>query len=309
MALKKRFIPYPCILVLALATVLICSRQALAEEESCPGSKALLEKYPAIQTNLEQNQFGIPLYLESTEKDNTLNVDLYGVLNYSFDRVSEALQSPNAWCEITSLLCNIKASICSKVSDQWQLTIYTGRKNYQPPKDAYKQNFDFRIAALGQGYVDIELTSKTGPFFTKDHRIKFEATQLDEHRTFIHFIYDYNCGFLARTALKTYYETIAHGKKGFSIIAVDKKGNPVYQDGVRGSEERNAVRSYLAIQTYMDTLDIADDQRFEEQLNHWYDLTERFPLQLHDLEKDEYLTEKRRERNNQIALQKILTIR
>lgn len=301
--------PNACILILALATALICSHPALAEEESCPGSNALLEKYPAIQTNLEQNQFGIPLYLESKEKDSNLHVDLYGILNYSFDRVKEALQSPNAWCEITSLLCNIKASICCKVSDQWRLTIYTGRKNYQPPKDAYKQDFAFRIAALEQGYVDIELTSKTGPFFTKDHRIRFEATRLDEGRTFMHFIYDYSCGFLARTALKTYYETIAHGKKGFSIIAVDKKGNPVYQDGVRGSEERNAVRSYLAIQTYMDTLNISDDKKFEEQLNHWFDLTERFPLQLHDLDKDEYLADKRRERNNQIALQKLLTMR
>jgi hypothetical protein len=304
MALTNRFIQNTCILVLALVMGLICSHLSLAGEEECPGSK-LLEKYPAIQTNLEQNQFGVPLFLESDEKDSNMNVDLYGILNYSFNKVSEALQSPNAWCEITSLLCNIKASICNKVSDQWQLTLYTGRKYYQPPKEAFKQNFTFNVAALEQGYVDIELTSKIGPFFTKDHRIRFEAVRLDECRTFIHFIYNYNCGLLARAALKTYYETIAHGKKGFSIIAVDKKGNPVYQDGVRGSEERNAVRCYLAIQTYMDTLNISADQKFEEQMSHWYDLTERFPLQLHDLEKDEYLADKRREHNNQVALQQL----
>jgi hypothetical protein len=305
MARNIRSILNVCILVLALVMNLSHGHSALAGEESCPGAKALLEKYPSFETNLKNNQLGVPLYLESKEDESTMHVDLYGILNYSFDRVMETLQSPNAWCEITSLLCNIKASTCCRVSDQWMLTLYTGRKNYQPPQNAFKQDFTFRVASLEQGYVDIELASKTGPFFTKDHKIRFEAAPLDEGRTFMHFIYDYSCGFFARAAMKTYYETIAHGKKGFTIIAVDKNGNPVYQDGVRGSEERNAVRCYLGIRTYLDTLDISTDQKFEEQLNHWYDLTEQYPVQLHDVEKNEYLTDKRREHVNQVALQKL----
>jgi hypothetical protein len=64
-----------------------------------------------------------------------------------------------------------------------------------------------------------------------------------------------------------YYATIGRDKKGFSIIATGNKTDPVYVRGVRGSVERNAVRYYLAIQTYMDTLKISRHQRFEQRIS------------------------------------------
>ena len=109
------------------------------------------------------------------------------------------------------------------MSDQWLLTLYSGRKYYQPPKDAYKLDFKFRIAALQPEYLDIALTAKNGPLFTRDHRIRFEAAPLDKGRTFIHFSYDYSYGALARAAIKSYYATIGRDKKGFSVIATDEK--------------------------------------------------------------------------------------
>ncbi|MBP1752878.1 MAG: hypothetical protein H6Q57_1714, partial [Geobacteraceae bacterium] len=81
-------------------------------------------------------------------------------------------------------------------------------------------------------------------------------------------------------------------------------GEPVYVSGVRGSVERNAVRYYLAIQTYMDTLSIPWNQRFEKRISRWFDLTARFPRQLYEMDKGEYLATKRREHNNQLMLQK-----
>ena len=73
--------------------------------------------------------------------------------------------------------------------------------------------------------------------------------------------------------------------------------------GVRGSLERNAVRYYLAIQAYMDTINIPPDQRFEKRNSRWYDLTARFPRQLYELDKGEYIANKRREHGNQRMLQ------
>jgi len=304
MGLNRKSILQSTFFLLVLAGVFVCSRSAFADSESSSGAKTLLEKYPLLESNLVNNQFGVPIYLESKDDGSFLHVDLYSILDYPFDGIKEAIQSPSAWCDITSLMLNIKASTCCKVSDHWMLTIYTGRKNYQPPKDAYKQDFDFHVAALEPEYLDIVLNSKDGPFFTKDHKIRFEAVPLDEKRTFMHFSYDYSCGFFARAAIKTYYETIGHDKKGFSIIAFDKNRNPVYQCGVKGAEERNAVRCYLGIRTYMDTLNLSTDRKFEEQLNRWYDLTQQFPLQLYDEEKEEYLANKRREHSNQLVLQK-----
>jgi hypothetical protein len=286
-----------------LTTVLSWRYSVQAAEQLFSDGKVLLTKYPAIKTKLEKNQFGIPLYLESKEEYSSLHVDVYGIFDYPFDGVRDALQVPNNWCDINSLLINIKACTVRKVSDQWLLTLYSGRKYYQPPKDAYKLDFSFLIVARQQEYLDIALTAKNGPLFTRDHRIRCEVAPLDKGRTFIHFSYDYSYGVLARAAIKTYYATIGRDKKGFSIIATDKKGSPVYVGGVRGSVERNAVRDYLAIQTYMDTLRIPWSQRFEKRINHWYDLTARFPRQLYEMDKVKYLANKRREHNNQLMLQ------
>jgi hypothetical protein len=105
-------------------------------------------------------------------------------------------------------------------------------------------------------------------------------------------------------AIKTYFATLARDKVGFSSIAVDTMGNPVYIGGVRGAIERNAVRYYLALQTYMDTHNSPGDQRFENQINRWYNLTAMFPRQLYEMDQVEYLAIKRREHNNQLTLQK-----
>ena len=303
MALTRRFIFHAGIALVIVATVLCWRHSVPAAEPLSSGGKVLLAKYSAIKPKLEKNQYGIPLYLESKEEYSSLHVDVYGVFAYPFDSVRDALQAPGNWCGINSLLINIKACTFRKVSDQWLLTLYSGRKYYQPPKDAYKLDFRFSIAALQPEYMDISLSAKNGPLYTRDHRIRLEAVPLDKAMTFIHFSYDYNYGVLARAAIKSYYATIGRDKKGFSIISTDNQGNPVYVGGVRGSVERNAVRYYLAIQTFMDTLNIPWNQRFEKRISRWYDLTARFPRQLYELDKSEYLTNKRREHNNQLMLQ------
>lgn len=286
-----------------MVTVFLWRVSILAAEPLSIDGEDLLDKYPAIKSQLEQNQFGIPLYLESQEEYSSLHVDVYGIFDYPFDSVRDALHTPGNWCDINILITNIKTCTFGKESDRWLMTLYSGRKYYQPPEDAYKLIFRFNIAALQPEYLGIALSAKNGPLLTTDHRTRLEAVPLDEGRTFVHFIYDYSYGVLARAAIKTYYATIGRDKKGFSIIATDQKGDPVYMGGARGSVERNAVRYYLAIQTYLDTLMIPSNQRFEKRINHWYDLTERYPRQLHELDKGEYLANKRREQNNQLSLQ------
>ena len=303
MTLTRRFIFQASIIFVALATLLSLSFPAQAAEQLSSGNRVLLAKYPAIKPRLEKNQFGIPLYLESREEYSSLHVDVYGIFDYPFDGVRDALQAPDNWCDINSMLFNIKACTFRKMSNQWLLTLYSGRKYYQPPKDAYKLDFSFRLAATQREYLDIALAAKKGPLLTRDHRIRCEAAPLDKGRTFIHFSYDYSYGVLARAAIKSYYATIGRDKRGFSIIATGKDGSPVYLGGVRGSLERNAVRYNLAIQAYMDTINIPPDQRFEKRNSRWYDLTARFPRQLYELDKGEYIANKRREHDNQRMLQ------
>jgi hypothetical protein len=70
--------------------------------------------------------------------------------------------------------------------------------------------------------------------------------------------------------------------------------------------ERNIMRYYLALEAFLGTQAVSASQRWEARLNAVYDLMERYPLQLHDLERAEYFDAKRRERENQLRLQQQL---
>jgi hypothetical protein len=79
---------------------------------------------------------------------------------------------------------------------------------------------------------------------------------------------------------------------------------PVYIGGPRGAIERNAVRYYFAIQSFMNTLRYPEESRFSMRTDKWYDLTDRYRKQLFDLDKKDYLTFKTTEHKNQVTLQR-----
>lgn len=288
--------------VLLCVGALVLAGMAPLEETASSGAQALLVKYPALGSKLQKNQFGAPIYLESTENDGSQQVDMYGVFNYPFEAVSRALQSPANWCDITSLHINIKACTARKSGDHWQLTVYSGRKYYQAPAETYPLKLTFKVAAEERDYLSLKLSADDGPLRTKDHRIRLEAAPLDHGRTFLHFSYAYRHGAMANLAIKTYFATLARDKYGFTVLP-GGDGRQNFIGGVRGAVERNTVRYYLALQTYLDTLAYPESQRFEARLNRWYDLTSRYPKQLKEQEKVEYLSTKRQEHRNQVALQ------
>ena len=124
--------------------------------------------------------------------------------------------------------------------------------------------------------------------------------------TFVHFRYAYRASSMSRLATSGYLATLGSGKIGFTVIGQGRDGNPQYVGGVRGIAERNAVRYYLAIQAFLETLDAPEAQRFEQRLERWFDLTERYKAQLHELERTEYLQYKRQEYQQQIEHQQAL---
>jgi len=119
-------------------------------------------------------------------------------------------------------------------------------------------------------------------------------------RALIHFRYAYSYSLLARMAMKGYFATLGHGKIGFGVFNTDNQGNPVYVGGTRGAIERNAVRYYFAIKTYMDTLEFPQERRFKKRISQWYDLADQHQKQLFEMSKEEYLNYKKRERGNQL---------
>ncbi len=60
--------------------------------------------------------------------------------------------------------------------------------------------------------------------------------------------------------------------------------------------ERNAVRYFLAVRVHLGALNLPPEQRFERGIQDWFDATERYPRQLHAMDKESYLAAKRQGR-------------
>ncbi|MBC7963220.1 MAG: hypothetical protein H7Y05_09780, partial [Steroidobacteraceae bacterium] len=285
-------------LFMVAVAVLFSAGSASAAEAS------LLETYHRNKAKLEKNSFGLPLFLESSELNNRVHVDVYGIFNYPFDTVVNVLKVPANWCDIVSLHPNIKACTYSEVPGAVLLTFYVGRKIYQPPEDTRQVLYRYQKVDQRQDYLDIILSADTGPFGTKNHRMRFEALPLNGGKTFVHVSYEYSDSAALRLAAKAYFATLGRQKVGFTVTGTDKSGKPVHIGGPRGSIERNAVRYYFAIQTILDTLRYPEESRFSMRINNWYELTNRFRKQLFELEEKDYMTFKTTERKNQLALQR-----
>src|SRR5689334_20345359 len=74
---------------------------------------ALKAKHAAIQDKLANNQFGRPLYLESTQTGSDLKGDIYSVVEHPFATVDQALQSIGHWCDIFMLHLNVKGCLAT----------------------------------------------------------------------------------------------------------------------------------------------------------------------------------------------------
>ena len=241
----------------------------------------------------------IPFYVESSVSKNASHVDIYGTIKYPFNIVENELQLPTNWCDIVLLHSNVRACTYKKVNDTWLLNIYNVTKFSEPLEDAYQMKFVYRVSELQSVYFDIALTAHEGPSHTKDHQFGFEATPLDEGRTFIHLRYSFGYSTLGYFLMKVF----GGGKVGFSVIGTDSDGNPVYVGGLRGAVERDVVCYYLAIMAYLDTLKIPAEQLFEKRVSQWYDLAALYKKQLLEMEKEKYLAYKRQDRRNQQKLQ------
>jgi hypothetical protein len=67
--------------------------------------------------------------------------------------------------------------------------------------------------------------------------------------------------------------------------------------------ERNTMRYYLAIDSYLATAEAAPQVQFENRLQTWYSAVEEYPRQLHEMERDAYLEMKRAEYARQQTVQ------
>jgi hypothetical protein len=254
------------------------------------GSGAALQaKFAALAPQLDKNPFGRPLTLESTEGAGQLSGNIFAVVAHPFEQVSAALSKPAVWCQVLMLHLNTKNCAVQTTPAGTTLAVAVGRKFEQPEAETQQLVFTWQPGVASADYLGLRLGADKGPLGTHNYRIEFEATPVAGGKTFIHMAYAYAYGTAARVAIDGYLATLGKEKVGFSPS--DKKGAPPGElvGGVRGVVERNTMRYYLAIDAYLD--DPADAQ-LPQRLGAWFDSTEQYARQLHEMSRADYLAMK-----------------
>lgn len=289
-----------------IASTLLFIASHVAVSLAADDATVLREKFQSLSEQLKHNQFQRDLYLSSVESSSRIKGDIYAVLNYPFATVNSSLNDPkngpSKWCDVLILHVNTKYCRASNEGSGPILNMYVGKKTEQELVAAYHLVFMYHGAITTKDYFQIDLDADRGPLGTKDYQIMLEAVAINDKQTFIHLTYGYGYGLAGRLAMKTYLSTIGSGKVGFSKIeANDTSKSQVpdsaeqHVDGVRGLVERNTMRYYLAIDSYLSALSVKPENQFDQRLTSWFHATELYPIQLHELNRQAYVEMKHKE--------------
>jgi hypothetical protein len=289
--------------LVAVLSVCLCASVATAEKTATDPASALRARYATLREQLENSPFPQHLHVESREGHRASQGDVYAVVEYPIATVSDAFSSPTNWCDTLILHLNVKYCRPDLRDGRTLLLTAIGRNFDQPLSSTYRVDFTFSIRASRPDYVNAELKARKGPFGTASYLISLEAVGLESGQAFVHLRYSYTYGFVGRLATKTYLATSGSDKVGFTVIGDPNAPKPQYIGGVRGAIERNTMRYYLAIDAYLGALGTPAPARFEESLERWFNATELYPRQLHEIDRDTYLAMKRSEYQRQQTAQ------
>jgi hypothetical protein len=159
--------------------------------------------------------------------------------------------------------------------------------------------FAYHVDSVGNDYFSVVLQAPTGPLSTRNLRILMEAVPYEDHRSLLHMTYAYSYGRAARWAMQGYLATIGSAKLGFSIVGRSTDGQAIRAGGTRGVLERNTMRYYLAIEAYLAVDRLPASQQAQQSLQDWFTATERYPQQLHEIDRAAYIDMKLRELRRQ----------
>jgi hypothetical protein len=294
------------VLMLLASMLLACPGWTQSGGPHAAGAAGLHALHQALGSRLTDNAFDRPLVLHSVEGARSLQGDVHAVVDHPFTAVSAALGNAREWCEVLILHLNTKH--CQRKADAGgkpQIELRIGKKRDQALSAATRVAFAFREVRTAPDYFAVELRAPVGPFDTSDYGILLEAVPLEAgRRTFVHMGYSFGFGAMSRMAMQLYLSTLGRDKVGFTVVGSPQpEASPQHVAGMRGLVERNTMRYYLAIDAYLHALDAPPGERLERRLAEWFDATERYARQLHEVDRAAYLAMKRREYQRQQFVQ------
>ncbi len=266
-------------------------------------SRLLLNQYRQFSATTKPLDRNLALRIQSDEQGRRLRVDVYGIVNQPYPRVAEALSSPAAMCDFLILNMNVKTCTYEQVGRRLFMTIYIAGKNYAPLYRTLEIEPYFELQKKDRNYLKVLVASREASRGKTEYSVFVEAVPYGK-ATLVRFSSKYFASRINKAATTAYLKTFALNKVGFTVIGRNNQGLPEYVRGMQGVIERNAVRSYLALQAYLETTDAPVNLRFESRLWRWFKLTNVYKRQLHEMHWQSYLLNKRREYQNQLMMQK-----
>jgi len=279
-----------------LAVALVFATSGAWAASGLEPATALRSAYARLSGPLQKNPFGRPLVLYSLETAEGLQGDIYAVMAYPFSTVSTGLKNPGNWCDVMILHVNTKYCQAIQQPTGTLLRVYIGKKTPQTLADAARLDFSYQETAATPSYFAVSLKARDGPLGTSNYLIQMEVVELSKTRAFLHLTYAYDVGFSGRVAMQAYLATAGAGKVGFTLVDQgDNGGEPDFVVGVRGVVERNTMRYYLAIDSFLASQSASPSAQLEKRLQAWFTAAEQYPRQLHEVDRPAYLEMKRAE--------------
>ncbi len=264
------------------------------------------QRYQELMEGQASNPLHAPVTVESKEQGDAISADAWGVLDAPFERAASIVNSPAAFCDFISVVIFVKACTFAATAAPATVTLYMGRKDYEDPNPDNALAFQYSIEAQGGEAVMARLFVARGSLGVKDNRLEFELWRV-AGQTLAHVHASYIASVQSNLAMGTYLMTMGRNKIGFSTVP-DSTGKPKPVKGALGIIERNAMRYFLALQSTLATQNVAADQREAARLEHWFDATAKYEL-LFEVPRAEYLDNKKRERANQVELQRKVDVK
>ena len=285
------------LLALVLALLPPAALAGLAPADSArPSSQSLRAQHAELRERLASSAFGKPLVLNTSEERNRVTGEAHAVLNHPYAQAADALADPGQWCEILLLPFNTKhCESAGSGGNAVSINVHVGRKHTTSLENTHRLDFQFRTPSRTADYLRVELLAPSGPFGTRDYKIVFELAPLDGRQSILHFSYSYVYGTLARAAMQAYLSTVGAKKVGFTTEGTPQDGEPALVGGMQGVMERNTMRYYLAIESYLRSRTAPAEQRTQKMVEDWFAAVNRYPRQLYEMEREEYVAMKVKE--------------
>lgn len=253
-----------------------------------PRSAATLRaSHESKSAELARSALKRPMLLTSAELPNGLKGEIYAVIEQPLESVQAAFDSPAHWCEVLLLHVNNRRCQAASAGDHHQVTLGIVRRYDKPVAEAFNLPFVLRVVQAKPDYLEVQLKAESGPLGTSNYNILLEAVSLDARRSFVHFSYSYEQNMVVALAVQAYLATFGSSKVGFTELRTTPDGKPDFIAGPRGLVERNAMRYFLTLEAFL-SASTRDARR-----QAWYSAAERYPRQLHEIDRETYLAHKR----------------